>query len=90
MFMGVITQPQEEHNFSGAIKIKWLSEQQQLQRDNCRSRFHLDYHMNQLIVNGEWRHLHDDPTHTVDELSHLIAYFINTKLTSKNLCASDI
>ena len=73
--MGVITQPQEEHNFNGLLTIRRLSEQQQLQWGTYRYRFHLDYHVNQLIVDGEWRHLHDDPTYTMDELSHLITNF---------------
>jgi hypothetical protein len=52
MFMGVITQRNPERNFSGVISLKRLSEQQQLQRGTYRTRFHLDYHVNRLIVEG--------------------------------------
>jgi hypothetical protein len=35
--------------------------------------FHLDHHVNQLIVKGQWRNLHDDEMHMMDKLTHLIA-----------------
>jgi hypothetical protein len=87
MFVGVITRPNEEHNFSGVVSLKQLSRQHQLLRDTYRYRFHLDYHVNQLIVDGEWRHLHDDPTYTMDELSHLISnYYQLEDVISESLC----
>ncbi len=63
MFIGVITQPQPENNFNGLLIIKQLSEQQIL---------HLDYNINLLIVEGEWRRLYDVPMYTIAELSQLI------------------
>ncbi len=42
MFMGVITTPQEQHNFNGLVTIKRLSRQERLQRGTHRFRFHID------------------------------------------------
>jgi hypothetical protein len=53
MFMGVITQPQQENNFNGLLSMKRLSEQQILLRGTHRHRFHLDYDVNRLIVEEE-------------------------------------
>ena len=72
MFMGVITQPQRENNFNGLLSIKRLSEQQVLLRGTHRHRFHLDYDVNRLIVEGEWRRLYDDRTYTIAKLTQLI------------------
>ena len=46
MFMGVITQPNPERNFTGLVSLKRFSEQQQLQRGTYHKRFHLDYQVN--------------------------------------------
>jgi hypothetical protein len=75
MFMGVITQPNEEQNSNGLVSLRRLSRQEILQRETYRYRFHLDHHVNQLIVDGQWRNLHDDKTYTMDELTHLVANF---------------
>ena len=43
--------------------------------------------MNQLIVDGKWRHLHDDATYIMDELCHLIANFYELEAdVTKSLC----
>ena len=70
--MGVITQPQQENNFNGLLSMKRLSEQQVLLRGTHRHRFHLDYDVNRLIVEGEWHRLYDDRTYTIAELTQLI------------------
>jgi hypothetical protein len=72
MYMGVLTEPVAERNFNGMLSLKRLSTQQQLQRGTYRYRFHIDYDINQQILNGEWRMLHDDVTYTIAELSQLI------------------
>jgi hypothetical protein len=54
------------------LSLKRLSTQQQLQRATYRYHFYIDYDVNQQILNGEWRMLHDDATYTFAELSHLI------------------
>jgi hypothetical protein len=59
MFMGVITQPNAERNFSELVSLKRSSEQQLLQRGTYCKRFHLDYQANRLIVNGSWHKLYD-------------------------------
>jgi hypothetical protein len=35
--------------------------------------------MNRLIVEGDWRQLHDDNTYTMNELSHLITNYYQLK-----------
>jgi len=77
MFMGVIAQPNAERNFSGLVSMKRLSEQQELQRGTYRTRFHLDHHINRLIVEGSWRQIYDDPTYTIAELSQLMVEFFH-------------
>ncbi len=72
--MGVITASQEQHNFNGLITIKWLS-RQELQRGTHCFRFHIDHYVNQLIVDGDWHQLHDDPSYTMDELTQLIVNY---------------
>jgi hypothetical protein len=62
VFMGVIAQPNAERNFSGLVLMKRLSEQQELQQGTYRTRFHLDHHVNRLIVEGSWHQIYDDPT----------------------------
>jgi hypothetical protein len=42
MFMGVITQPNVERNFSGLVSLKRLSKQQQLQRGTYQKRVQQD------------------------------------------------
>jgi hypothetical protein len=37
-----------------------------------RTRFHLDHHVDWLIVEGSWRQIYDDPTYTIAELSQLM------------------
>ncbi len=75
MFMGVITAPQEQHDFNGQITIKRLSRQERLQRGTHRFRFHIDHYVNQLIVNRDWRQLHDDPSYSMDKLTQLITNY---------------
>jgi hypothetical protein len=75
MFMGVITQPNDEHNYNGLVSLRRLSRQEILQRETYRIQFHLDNHVNQLIVESQWRNLHDDEMNMMDELSHLAANF---------------
>ncbi len=54
MFMGVVFQPQPEHNFDGKITKKRISWSRQLDQDTYRTnKFHYDYHVNQLIVQGD-------------------------------------
>jgi hypothetical protein len=72
MFMGVIAQPNVERNFRGLVSMKRLSEQQELQRGTYRTRFHLDHHINRLIVEVSWCQIYDDPTYTIAELSQLM------------------
>jgi hypothetical protein len=57
------------------MSLKRLSEQQQLQRGTYQTRFHLDHHVNRLIVEGSWRQLYDDATYTIAGLSQLIPEF---------------
>ena len=74
MFMGVVFQPQPEHDFNGKIAMKRISRSRQLERDTYRvNKFHYDYHINQLIMDGDWKNLHDDPTYTTTELMTLVA-----------------
>ncbi len=73
--MGVITQPNEEQNFNGLVSLRRLSRQEILQQETYRYRFRLDHHVNQLIVEGQWRNLHEDKMYTMDELTNLIANF---------------
>ncbi len=75
MFMGVITAPQEQHNFNGLITIKRLSRQERLQRGTHRSRFHIDHYVNQPLVEGDWHQLHDDASYTMDDLTQLIVNY---------------
>jgi hypothetical protein len=54
MFMGVVFPPNPEQNFNGKIKIKRVSRSRQLQRDTYwMTKFHTDYHVNQLIIDGD-------------------------------------
>jgi hypothetical protein len=74
MFMGVVFQPQPEHDFDGKITMKRISRSRQLERDTYRvNKFHYNYHVNQLIMDGDWKNLHDDPTFTATELLTLVA-----------------
>jgi exonuclease V gamma subunit len=57
------------------VLLKRLSEQLQLQRGTYRTQFHLDHHVNWLIVEGSWRQLYDDATYTIAELSQLMVEF---------------
>ncbi len=76
MYMGVLTKPVAEENFNGLLSLKRLSTQKQLQRATHWFHFHIDFNVNQQILNGEWRMLHDDVTYTFAELSQLIVdYF---------------
>ncbi len=75
MVMGVITAPQEQHNFNGLITIKLLSRQERLQRGTHRFRFHMDHYVNWVIVDGDWQQLHDDPSYAMDELMQLITNY---------------
>ncbi len=72
MFMGVLTSPIPEQNFNGLLALKRLSRQEILRRGTYQYRFHIDHHVNWLIVEGGWRSLHDDDTYRFSELSQLI------------------
>jgi hypothetical protein len=50
-----------------------------LRQRTYRYRFHVDHHVNWLIVEGDWRQLHDDVTYTIHELSHLITNYYKLK-----------
>jgi hypothetical protein len=54
MFMGIVTAPLDEHNFSGKIRIIRLSKQYRLQQNTYHQRFHDDHDVNQLLKNGDW------------------------------------
>jgi hypothetical protein len=71
VFMGVIARPNAERNFSGLVSMKRLSEQQELQRGTYQTQFHLDHHINRLIVEGSSRQIYVDPTYSIAELSQL-------------------
>ncbi len=75
--MGVVFPPNPEQNFDGKITIKRVSRSRQLQRDTYwTTKLHTDYHINKLIVDGDWRQVHDDDTYTANKILALfVAYY---------------
>ncbi len=72
MFMGVVFPPNPEQNFDGKVTIKRVSRTRQLLRDTYRcTKFHNDYHVNQLLIAGDWRQVYDDETYPLSLASRL-------------------
>jgi predicted DNA-binding protein (MmcQ/YjbR family) len=73
MFMGVVFPPNPEHNFDGKVSIKCISRTRQLLRDTYHcTKFHNDYHINQLLIAGDWCQVYDNETYTANEILALI------------------
>jgi hypothetical protein len=86
-FMGILTKPNKDNNFNFLLSLKRLSRQEQLQWSTHHYHFHLDYHINQQILDGEWLMLHNDATYTMVELSQLIVnYFELGNNVTEMLC----
>jgi hypothetical protein len=63
MFIGVVTEPNEEHEFNGKIFLERVAEKKELQRVTYRKTFSHNHLINDEIKAGEWRALFlDDPT----------------------------
>ncbi len=73
MFIGVVFPPNPEHNFDGKVSIKCISRTRQLLRDTYHcTKFHNDYHINQLLIIRDWCQVYDDETYTANEILVLI------------------
>jgi hypothetical protein len=69
----VVFPPNPDYNFNEKITIKRVSRSRQLQRDTYQmTKFHQDYYVNQLIIDGEWQQVYDDDMYTANELIMLI------------------
>jgi hypothetical protein len=73
MFMGVVFPPNPEQNLDGKVSIKCVSRMRQLLRDTYHfTKFHHDYHVRQLIIDGDWRQVYDDEAYTANEILPLV------------------
>ena len=88
LFMGVAFPPNPEHNFDGKVTIQCDSRTRQLLRDTYRcTKFHNDYHVNQLLIAGDWRQVYDDETYTANEILALIVdYYELDEDVTQALC----
>ena len=57
MFLAVIAQPNEEHDFDGKIFIKRVAREEEYKKTVFNQNFTDDATMNGLIKDGEWKHL---------------------------------
>ena len=55
MFMGIIAPPDLQHDFDGKIMLKRVSRQTESKQVTHHQRFSVNYHINQLIKDGEWK-----------------------------------
>ena len=55
MFMGIVAPPSFEHNFDGKIMLKRVSRQTKTKKLTHHQHFSVNYHVNQLIKDGEWK-----------------------------------
>ena len=55
MFMGIVAPPNRLHGFDGKIMMKRVSRQKKSKTTTYHQRFSVNYHLNQLIKQGEWK-----------------------------------
>jgi hypothetical protein len=90
ILMGVVFPPNPEHNFDGKTTMKHVSRSRQLQRDTYNTtKFYHDYHVNQLLISRDWRHVYNGEMYAMDKILTLIVdyYELNDKV-AKALCPS--
>jgi hypothetical protein len=54
MFMGVVAPPHPEHDFDGKIFLKRVSKDEYCKKTSYQQNFSDNYHVNQLLRDGEW------------------------------------
>ena len=57
MCLGVVADPQEEHEFDGRVCMERVSNQKTATRRSTNQRFSDDVHVNTAMMNGDWREL---------------------------------
>jgi hypothetical protein len=68
MFLGVVANPQPEHDFDGRIAIERVSQQKIISRSSRNKRFSVDVLVVEAIARGEWREQLITPGMLVDDL----------------------
>ena len=69
MFMGALTSPYPESNFDGELMMKRISKTKQVERTSYSANLIDNTEINNLIKEGDWKHLHDNnPPTTFSEL----------------------
>ena len=53
--MGIVAPPDLLHEFDGKIMMKRVSRQKETMKTTHHQRFSINYHVNQLIKDGEWK-----------------------------------
>jgi len=74
MFIGVVTDPDEQNVFDGKIYLERIADSRHLMRTAYREEFHHDRFINDLLKSGDWRQLDpNDPSCPAANLIELIA-----------------
>jgi hypothetical protein len=68
MFLGVVANPQPEHNFDGRIALERVSLPRTVARKSRNKRFSVDVLVVEAITRGEWRQQLVTPAMSVDDL----------------------
>jgi hypothetical protein len=74
MFIGVVTDPNEQNGFDGKIYLERIADRTQQIRSAYRQEFHHDRFINDLLKSGDWRQLDpNDPSCPAATFIELIA-----------------